>query len=120
MEQGGSSSSVGSSVGSIWKSWTFKWPSLASVMSETSPFCVNCAEDEKNKLKPYLEAGLEGIAHFTNFLNSNENEREKINLFFSFFEKKNIREICNISIRFESAKKRLEKMEEKFKEGFVI
>ena len=69
----GSSSSVGSSQGggSIWKSWTFKWPSLASVMSETSPFCVNCAEDEKNKLKPYLEAGLEGIAHFTNFLNSN-------------------------------------------------
>ena len=79
VEQGGSSS-VGSSVGSIWKSWTFKWPSLASVMSETSPFCVNCAEDEKNKLKPYLEAGLEGIAHFTNFLNSNEIERE--NLFF--------------------------------------
>ena len=85
VEQEGSSSSVGSSVGSIWKSWTFKWPSLASVMSETSPFCVNCAEDEKNKLKPYLEAGLEGIAHFTNFLNSNEREKNKC--FFFFFEK---------------------------------
>ena len=87
VEQGGSSSSVGSSVGSIWKSWTFKWPSLASVMSETSPFCVNCAEDEKNKLKPYLEAGLEGIAHFTNFLNSNDfetvlTEKEKKLMFF--------------------------------------
>ena len=35
-------------------------------------------------------------------------------------KKKRIREICNLSIRFESAKKRLEKMEEKSKEGLVI
>ena len=66
VEQGSSSVGSSSAEASIWKSWTFKWPSLGSVISETSPFCVNCAEDEKNKLKPYLEAGLEEIAHFTN------------------------------------------------------
>ena len=46
-------------------------------------------------------------------------KERKINVFFFFLKKKN-REICNMSIRFESAKKRLEKMEEKSKEGLVI
>ena len=44
-------------------------------------------------------------------------KERKINF---FFEKKNVREICNMSIRFKSAKKRPEKMEKKSKEGLVI